>query len=709
MAGSGAEPPPGSRAAAAGARLTPAHASAVEARYQRALAASHDGFWERNLRTQAIWYSPSFLSLFGFADGDLPARRGVATARVHPEDRARFVAAYDNALANRATGSFNYEIRFLDASGQWRWVRGQGQVWSDEQGEPEFICGAVSDIHHKATALLQLKQQRAELEALVQERTAGLEAALILAEQRRIEAERANAAKTQFLAHMSHEIRTPLNGVLGLTELALRGAISTDQRRYLTVAHQSGQALLRVISDVLDFSRIEAGRVDLRPQSLDLPALLAEALRAVMPLARQRDLVLMYDWTGDSDLVLGDETGIRQIITNLLGNAIKFTRQGQVSLTTDARRDGPAHLALAIQVQDSGPGIPPALLGRIFEPFEQGDDSLGRSHGGTGLGLAIAYRLAAAMGGAMQVECPAEGGTIFTLALRLPLANPDIVAAAPTAAVLTGRQAWLVYHREAPALWLAGRLERLGWQVIPCIGLPDAMGRALDAAEPRPDLVLLAEPALSPGIDLRPLRTALPGTLMHLLIRPDWHDPALELQTTALGVSTMVAPLTPSDLLGLGKDLDATPAPAPAPFLPGDSADGPPTDAVQQLRVGASVLLVEDNPVNQMVGQAFLQALGLRVKVADGGSEALASCQDDPPDLVLMDLQMPGMDGLEATQRLLALQREGRWPGAPIVALTAHASETDRHACLAAGMVGVLTKPLSLDGLRRQLLPWLAQ
>ncbi len=675
-------------------------------RSQRVLAASNDGFWERNLRTGTVWYSDSFLRLFGLGEGVLSASRGEATARVHPDDRARFVAAYEEAL--RTLGNFDYEIRFLDGAGQWRWVRGRGQIWPDAQGRAEFISGAVTDVHRKHTELQLLAQQHGVLQALVQERTAGLQAALALAGQRQAEAERANAAKSRFLAHMSHEIRTPLNGVLGLTELALRGATSTDQQRYLTVAHQSGQALLRVISDVLDFSRIEAGRVDLRPQALDLPALLAEALRAVMPLARQRDLLLMYDWTGDSDPVLGNDTAIRQIVTNLLGNAIKFTRQGHVSLTTDARRDGPKHMALAIQVRDSGPGITQALLARIFEPFEQGDDSLARGHGGTGLGLAIAYRLAAAMGGAMQVECPAEGGSVFTLALRLPLADIGGQAAAPAAHPAVGRRVWLVYHREAPALWLARRLERLGWQVIPCIGLHHALDRALDPTEPRPDLVLLAEPALSPGIDLRPLRAALPTTRMHLLIRSDWHDPALEQQAAALGMGTMVAPLTPSALLGLGQHLDLAPAPFPAPFPTAATADGPPAEAVLQLRVGASVLLVEDNPVNQMVGQAFLQALGLQVRLADGGSEALASCQADPPDLVLMDLQMPGMDGLEATRRLLALQREGRWPGAPVVALTAHASDTDRSACLAAGMVGVLTKPLSLDGLRRQLLPWLA-
>ena len=675
-------------------------------RSQRVLAASQDGFWERNLRTGSVWYSASFLKLFGLAEGVLKTTRGEATARVHPDDRARFVAAYQDAL--RRNGGFDYEIRFLDGAGQWRWVRGRGQVWPDAQGCAQFISGAVTDVHGKRTELQRLAQQHQAMQALVQERTAGLEAALALAGQRQIEAERANAAKSRFLAHMSHEIRTPLNGVLGLTELALRGATNSDQQRYLTVAHQSGQALLRVISDVLDFSRIEAGRVDLRPQTLDLPTLLADALRAVMPLARQRDLLLMYDWIGDSGPLLGDDTGIRQIVTNLLGNAIKFTQHGQVALIADARRDGPAHLALLIQVKDSGPGIAPALLSRVFEPFEQGDNSLARGHGGTGLGLAIAYRLAQAMGGEMQVDCPAEGGSVFTLALRLPLANANGEAddEATTTATLpgAGRQAWLVYHREAPALWLARRLERLGWQIVPCVGLPEALGRAQDTRAARPDLVLLAEPGLSPGIDLRPLRAALPTTRMHLLIRPDWHDPALEQQATALGISPLLAPLTPAALLGLGQHLPPTPAATPSPA----HANTPQAAEPTPLRAGALVLLVEDNPVNQLVGQAFLQALGLRVQMVDGGSEALASCVENPPDLVLMDLQMPGMDGLEATRRLLALQREGRWPGAPIVALTAHASDTDRSACLAAGMQGVLTKPLSLDGLRRQLLPWLA-
>ena len=715
-------------------------------RYQRTVAASHDGFWERNLRTQAAWYSPSFLKLFGFADGQVLARRGAATARVHPDDRGLLRAAYNEAL--RCNGAFDYELRFLDAAGLWRWVRGRGHVWADASGRPEFICGAVSAVPLRTPHLQQLAQQHLALEALVQERTAKLAAALALAEQRRLEAERANAAKSRFLAHMSHEIRTPLNGVLGLTELALRSATQPDQQRYLAVAQQSGQALLQVISDVLDFSRIEAGRADLRPQPVDLSQLLADALRAAMPLARQRDLRLGYDWTGDSRPVLGDASGLRQIVTNLLGNAIKFTPHGQVLLTADARPDGNAGLALRICVRDSGPGIPAALHSRVFEAFEQGDDSLARRHGGTGLGLAIARQLARAMGGELSLRSPAGGGAEFTLALCLPLAplaplapllpllpptpsarplpNPPSAAAQRTPAAAPGgtpatlrQRVWLVYDRQAAGHWLARRMARLGWapEVLP--GLAAALWQARQPLALRPDLVLLAESVLVAGTDLAPLRAALPGTAMHLLIRPDWCAPALEQAAAALGIRPLLAPLTPAVLAQLRlpeepglSDKNGAPSPPDGPGVPsppdGPGAPSPPDGPGGRLRPGATVLLVEDNAVNQLVGEAFLQALGLRVQLAASGSDALAACLRHPPALVLMDLQMPGMDGLETTARLLALQRDGRWPGSPILALTAHTSEADRAACLAAGMAAVLTKPLSLDRLRQQLAPWLS-
>lgn len=661
-------------------------------RGQRALAASRDGFWERNLRTGSVWHSPSLLAMLGAEPLAQPGGMDRGTQHVHPDD----LAAFQHALAQATPQHefFKYEARFRTKLGTWHWMRGRGRIWLDPDGAPEYLCGTLTDVHREKSALLALEAQQRQLEALVRERTAGLEAALALAEQRRQEAERANAAKSRFLAHMSHEIRTPLNGVLGLTELALRTELSSQQRRYLESAHSSGGAVLQVISDVLDLSRIESGRVELRGQDFDPVRAMAEALRAVMPLNHNPEVVLAFDWQGDSCWVHGDDSCLRQIVTNLLGNAIKFTPRGHVALQGHIRRLAPEQVLLEISVTDTGPGIPENLHNEVFEPFVQADNSLARDHGGAGLGLAIASRLAQAMTARLQLECPPEGGTVFKLSCTLPWAPTpaDAVGPAPSQPGLL----WLVYHRPDAGHWLGRRLTRLGWQVR-LMNLQQANALAQDSAVPQPDVLLLAEPALAELDDLMPLRQALPLAALRLLVRPSWHNPALEAQANALRIPILVAPLTPDQLLCIA---------AEQPLQAGADADR--RASAPQLLPQAEVLLVEDNPVNQLVGQEFLRALGLSVRLADDGESAIAACLAETPELVLMDLEMPGMDGLQAARRLRQLQRDGLWAGAPIVALTAHAGAADRAACREAGMDGVLTKPLSLDTLRQQLGRWLA-
>ncbi|MBP6902337.1 MAG: response regulator [Burkholderiaceae bacterium] len=672
-------------------------------RCQRALAASHDGFWERDLQQGTVWYSPSFRAMFGFGPDEPGPARGKVRERVHPDDRDGFVAAYEQAL--RTLGEFAYEVRFLDAHQRWRWVRGRGRVWGDDQGRPQFVGGAVTDIDEQKTTQLALAEQQRALEALVAERTANLEAALALAERRRQEAEQANAAKSRFLAHMSHEIRTPLNGVLGLTELALRNAQGGEQRRFLHTAHQSAQAVLQTISDVLDLSRIESGRTELQPRPFDPTQVLADTLRAAMPLARRRELLLMFDWQGEEGGVFGDAGALRQIVTNLLGNAIKFTDVGTVSLLGQAQRLDDGLVALQITVADSGPGIPEHRRAQVFEPFVQGDPGLSRGHGGAGLGLAIATRLAEAMDGRLQLHCPEGGGSVFTLALQLPMA--PLPAASPAAArpgqpplpeLPPPGLAWLVYPRPEGGAWLARRLQRLGWRTELQDGVAQALAQARGLAPAQqPDLVLVAEPALDPEASLGLLRECLPGARLRLLVRPDWHDPRVEAQASALQITPMIAPLLPAQLRRIHA-ADHEVAEAEADLRHGDEV---------VLPAGAEVLLVEDNEVNQLVGQELLRALGLQPRLAADGEAALAACLQRPPALVLMDLQMPGMDGLETTRQLRRLQQAGRWPGAPIVALTAHASPEDHAACRLAGMDGVLTKPLQLSTLRRRLARWL--
>ena len=785
-------------------------------RLERLALGSRDGYWERDLRRGTSWYSPSFREMFGFAPDELPDDRDAVNARIHAEDLAGFLARYDEAVERQ--GHFSYELRYLDAAERWRWIRGRGRVWPGADGRPEFITGAISDVHAEKTAQASLRtlgerferaidasaeglfervigepgmymsdryleltgdtrataptepeqlvlrlhpddipryraivgaamrsgerweldyrfrhaggeyrwyrqrgraergpdgrtivtgmladvheqtlqrqeveRTRAQLEALVAERTERLQTALALARHRQREAERADAAKSRFVAHMSHEIRTPLNGVLGMLELARHGPLQPEQQRYLETARRAGDTLLQTINGVLDFSRIEAGRIELRPAPFDLARAVVETMRSVMPAMRERPVIHRFDWIGPEPPVVGDEVAIRQILMNLVGNAAKFTREGHVSVTVEAAEAGTGLLDLAITVEDSGPGIPPARRARIFDAFEQGDDSLAREHGGTGLGLAIARALARAMNGDITLDAPAAGGSRFTLRLQLR-ARPAGGGAAPPA--LPGL-AWLVALSRYGGPWLARRLQRLGWRVLVLDGT-DAVMAALRHSDEWPTQVLVSEYNPTARLDLAPLRRALPGVPIDLIIRPDWHEPQREAQARALDIGTIVTPMAPKDLAALGRP--RTPPPGGGERGAVTASPWPP---------GAEVLLVEDNPVNQLIGQEFLQALGLPVRTADDGEQALAACLEKPPSIVLMDLQMPGMDGLEAARRLRVLQAEKRWPGAPIIALTAHAADSDRHACLAAGMNEMLTKPLGLETLRQMLLKFL--
>jgi len=377
------------------------------ARLERALAGSHDGFWERNLRTQQSWYSPSFRAMFGFGN-ELPDDRRVVNARIHPDDIAGYQAAHDEAIDTLQP--FSYEVRFRDGLGRWRWVRGRGRVWAGADGRAEIVAGALSDVTEAKEAALAVAQH---LEELVRERTARLEAALAQAEAQRAEAERANETKSLFLAHMSHEMRTPLNGVLGLTELALRVSQSPAQQRYLELARQSGHALLKIIDDVLDFSRVEAGKLVLADEPFDLADLLAEAIRGVSPQLRAKGLGWRFDYEGHVTSVRGDRARLRQIITNLLGNAAKFTDHGHVAVLAQLEPLPDARVRTRVHVTDTGPGLGPELLRELFKPF------VTRKKDGTGLGLWISRSIVERYGGELHAADRDDGVTGARFTLRL--------------------------------------------------------------------------------------------------------------------------------------------------------------------------------------------------------------------------------------------------------------------------------------------------
>ena len=656
----------------------------------------NEGVWERDLVTGEVWYSPRYKSLLGFTDDELPNMIEAVRSRLHPDDLPGVQKAFAHAAQMLGTGETQSRVRVKD--GSYRWFRGRFTVWPDEQGRAGVLVGALYDVHDQIVATQALQAQQAVLEQRVRERTRGLATALQQAEAQRRAAEQANQAKASFLAHMSHELRTPLNGVLGMNQLAQALAFGAEQRRYLELAQQAGQALLGFLDDVLDFARAETGRLQLREEPLDLAALATETLRSFMPSVRRKGLLVGFDYVGEITRVRADAGRLRQILANLLGNAIKFTDRGYILLKVEVEdtADG-APCRVRLRVRDDGVGMDEATAARVFEPFEQGDFGIARRHGGTGLGLSVVRMLARLMDGDVSVRSRPGKGSEFRVELRLAAEADQPLRALALAQPATGH-AWMLSRDATYGEWLCKRVARLGWTAQALSGVDAAIAELQAQPGQGPDCVVIAEDALGADTDFERLRRGLRATVpVTLLLRPDFELGTVHSATEHYQMRIAIAPLSPIDLRALLRhDAPVARALPPSPLVLPLPPDAQP-----------KVLVVEDNLLNQIIAREMVAALGLLPAVVGSGEEAMLSCQSTPPDLVLMDVQMPGMDGLETTRRLRALQASGALRPFPIIALTAHAMGSDRQASLAAGMDEHLTKPVQLEQLRSVLSRWL--
>jgi two-component system sensor histidine kinase/response regulator len=583
---------------------------------------------------------------------------------LHPDDRGLAQALCGELLACRKD-ECRQDFRFLTSAGDavWGAVHARPII---EDGTFVGIAGTIADV----SARRQVEQEL---------------------ERAREAAEKASAAKTEFLKSMSHEMRTPLNGVLGLMELLAATRLDDQQARYVAVARASATHLSVLIADILDLSRLDAGALTLERTLYDLPDLIESTLEVVAADASTKRLRLSCTIAPELPTwVIGDPGRFRQVVVNLLANAVKFTERGEVHVQAGAEVDLPTRKALVrIEVRDTGIGMTPELVERLFRPFSPGDTSSTRRHSGTGLGLTICKRLVDAMGGTIEVQSVEHAGATFTVAMPIEVAD---------AAMVESRR-----QGDAPLRVLA---------VLPDEADRVLVGRLLDGWR------LEATVASDCGTALRHVEAMTTSRWRFGAVLLDGLAPgaaAFARRVRELGPSPGVVWITPEDghlpaeVSGVRERI-VRPVRGAALF-----------DAIMQAVVGSAsavadtpkaaewtrrlrVLVAEDHDINQMVVKEMLLAMGCEVDLVANGEEAVAAVLAAPYDVVLMDCQMPVLDGLEATRRIRAAHGAGQTPHAPrIIALTAYATEDDRQACLDAGMDAYLTKPMRGPVLQRTL------
>ncbi len=657
-----------------------AHTSAVQVRINNILSSS-----------PAVLYSfaatgnnaPTFVSenlreVFGYEPSDYLEDPKFVPSRIHPEDTPDLKKGFSQLFKE---GHLVNEYRFRRKDGSYCWVSDELRVIYDEAGKPVEIVGSWSDIsaRKKIDEELAIAKEQAEL---------------------------ANRAKSDFLANMSHEIRTPMNAIIGLSDLALRTELSPKQRDYLSKVHSSANALLGIINDILDFSKIEAGKLDMESVPFSVDAVLENLATVVSVKTQEKGLELLFSRAPDvPPHLIGDPLRLGQVLINLANNAVKFTDEGEILLYISLVGEKQGKATLKFSVRDTGIGMTEQQMGKLFQSFSQADTSTSRKYGGTGLGLSISKQLVELMGGEIRVESELGKGSTFVFEVVLEVDKTGSERNIRATLDLQGMRALVVDDNPHAREILGEYLTQFGFKAD-CVTSGEAAIEKLQDAKEQYGLILM-DYIMPGGIDGLTAVTRihkemrLPETPKIILVTAYGHSEYENIPGVELLDNELNKPVNPSLLLDVIMHTFGHEAVTEASGVRhGHEID---TEEMRPIQ-GARILLVEDNHINQQVATEFLEQGKFIVDIAQNGQEALDMLATNNYDCVLMDIQMPVMDGYTATSKI---REQERYKELPVLAMTANAMVEDKESAIAAGMNDHIAKPINPRELFTTLLKWI--